>query len=100
MNNIDFYKRCSDIVGVETEITVHPPRMKRYDKNGKLIFRRDFQPTRWNNRKPGNGRFPGLGLIRAFSASQIHINIKDPELYGVYKSYESALEALQEVFGK
>jgi hypothetical protein len=32
---------------------------------------RDFQrrttnKTRWNMRGPGNGRFPGFGLIRAF----------------------------------
>lgn len=97
MNNIDFYKRCSDIVGIETEITVHTPRMKKFDKNGKEIFR-PRHITRWNNRKPGNGRFPGLGIIRAFSAGQIHINIKNPTLTGVYTSYESALSALVEVF--
>jgi len=100
MDNIEFYKRCSAIVGIETEITVHPPIIKRFDKNGKEIFRPKFRLTRWNNRKPGNGRFPGLGLIRAFSSNQIHINIRNPDLCGVYKSYESALEALQNVFDK
>lgn len=45
-----FYARCAALLG-----TV-------YDC---LPFEHAYR-TRWNNRRPGGGRFPGFGLVRAF----------------------------------
>ena len=39
--------------------------------------RRDHARTRWNNRKPGSGRFPGCGIIRIFG-DEVHIAIRAP----------------------
>jgi hypothetical protein len=36
------------------------------------------QPNRWNNRHPGNGRFPGFGTIRMHSPGQIHVSLRQP----------------------
>ena len=34
--------------------------------------------TRWNNRRPGNGRFEGFGLVRYFGPNLIHVAITNP----------------------
>lgn len=47
----EFYETCAKIIDVEHEF--NSPVRKR---------------TRWNNRKLGNGRFPGFGLIRHFGS--------------------------------
>ena len=49
--------------------------------------------TRWNNRKPGNGRFEGYGLVRYFGPSLIHMVFSTPEAY-VNKTFTSADDAL------
>ena len=51
--------------------------------------------TRWNNRKPGNGCFPGKGLIRMFGPNLIHVMLHSPKMSGVYKSEEDALTAIK-----
>jgi hypothetical protein len=35
-------------------------------------------PNRWNNRHPGNGRFPGYGTIKMFSPTSIHVCLRAP----------------------
>lgn len=35
-------------------------------------------PNRWNNRNPGNGRFPGFGTIRMYGPNYIHISLRQP----------------------
>ena len=35
-------------------------------------------PNRWNNRHPGNGRFPGFGTIKMFSPTSIHVCLRAP----------------------
>lgn len=35
-------------------------------------------PNRWNNRHPGNGRFPGFGTVRYFSPTCIHVCLHAP----------------------
>lgn len=44
-----FYARCGEILGIEHDWQ-------------EPVFKR----TRWNNRKLGNGRFPGFGLVQTF----------------------------------
>jgi len=35
-------------------------------------------PNRWNNRHPGNGRYPGFGTIRMHAPNQIHVSLRHP----------------------
>jgi hypothetical protein len=35
-------------------------------------------PNRWNNRRPGNGRFPGFGVVRLYSPNAIHVCLHAP----------------------
>jgi hypothetical protein len=35
-------------------------------------------PNRWNNRHPGNGRFPGFGTIRMHAPNHIHVALRQP----------------------
>jgi hypothetical protein len=58
----EFYRECARLLG-----TVHtyrpwigPP------------------PNRWNNRHPGNGRFPGFGTIRMHAPNRIHVALRHP----------------------
>lgn len=83
MTNDEFYLRCAEIVGVETVLT---ERSKYYRRN------------RWNNRKPGNGRFPGVGIIRVFG-SQVHVALTKPEtIQRIFMSKEESLAFLETVF--
>lgn len=51
--------------------------------------------TRWNNRSPGNGRFPGHGLVRYFGPSVIQVSLINPPVSGLFGDPESALEAIR-----
>ncbi len=57
-----FYARCAEILGVEHEYRPWTGR----------------GPNRWNNRKPGNGRFPGRGTVRYFAPDAIHVCLHSP----------------------
>lgn len=79
MTNEDFYHKCADILGVE------------YDGEP---FRYRYR-TRWNNRKPGSGRYPGYGIIRKFG-SQIHVALTKPiQHHGIYNSEEEVYTFLR-----
>ena len=79
MNNEDFYNRCAELLGVE------------YDCQP---FEYPYR-TRWNNRKPGSGRFEGRGIIRKFG-SQIHVALTKPiQHHGIYNSEEEVLTFLK-----
>jgi len=49
-------------------------------------------PNRWNNRRPGNGRFPGYGTVRYFAPGVIHVCLHAPS--AVNRTARSADEAL------
>ncbi len=51
--------------------------------------------TRWNNRQPGNGRFPGFGIVRRFSSDRIHLQLHNPTISGVFDSEEAAFQAIR-----
>ena len=75
----DFYLKCADILGVEYD---GEPFQYRYR-------------TRWNNRKPGSGRYPGYGLIRKFG-SQIHVAFTNPiSHHAIYNSEEEVYTFLR-----
>lgn len=76
-----FYDECARILGAPHAYRNPPGRI-----------------TRWNNRAPGNGRFPGRGLIRVFGPHHIQISLRRPvELHLLCHSTEEALKALRAV---
>ncbi len=50
--------------------------------------------SRWNNRAPGNGRFPGHGLVRMFGPAVIHVSLYAPRLNAQFTSAEAAIAAI------
>lgn len=60
----DFYKRCSEILGIDHVWNTPVPHR-----------------TRWNNRNIGNGRFPGFGLIRIYGDKFVVTSRKGTKLY-------------------
>jgi hypothetical protein len=63
MTNEQFYAECAALLGTSHE---GEPFQYRYR-------------TRWNNRTPGQGRFPGKGIIRVFGNS-VHVALTDPAI--------------------
>lgn len=59
MSNEEFYIRCAEIIGISYECSPFPY----------------YKRTRWNNRNPGSGRYPGFGIIRKFG-DQIHVSLR------------------------
>lgn len=98
MNKKEFYKECSKIVGVEIAYDESSEPKPRISRRTGETYTPMTNATRWGGREPGNGRVPGFGLIRVFNLSCIQINIKNPNLAGVYTSCEDALQALRQKF--
>jgi len=79
MDDKEFYDRCADALGTEHEY---------------LPFAHHAR-TRWNNRRPGSGRFPGCGIIRIFG-DEIHIAITSPvPIHERIKGRSDAIELLE-----
>ena len=79
MTNEEFYHKCAELLGVEYDCK---PFQYRYR-------------TRWNNRKPGSGRYPGFGIIRKFG-NQIHVALTYPITHThVYHNEDEVFELLQ-----
>ena len=62
----------------------------------------DYKPftmhrkRRWFKRSPGNGRYPGFGLIRMFSPNCIHVILQHPtKINKLCKSPDDALELIR-----
>ena len=73
-----FYQQCAERLGAH-----HHYRPFPYSRR-----------TRWNAREPGNGRFPGFGLIR-LSGDTVHMQLRAPA--GVnrwFATREAALDFL------
>lgn len=51
--------------------------------------------TRWNNRQPGNGRFPEFGLVRLFGDT-VQIILRQPkEINATIEGRQAALDYLE-----
>lgn len=83
MTREEFYKRCGELIGCEYEFIVQGKRVGS-----------PTPASRWGGRIPGNGRYPGHGIIRVFTPKCIHVNLKSPKISGEFKSYEEVLERL------
>lgn len=86
----DFYTRCAELLNTTHEFSA-PTRAVSYPHHSGGI--RNITKTRWNFRHPGNGRFPGHGLVRAFGEN-VQVNLYDPVLVGQYESRQAALDAI------
>lgn len=56
--------------------------------------------TRWNNREPGNGRYPGHGLVRRFNASSIAVNLHTPVVTGCFNSEQAVFVAIKNAINR
>lgn len=89
----DFYGECAEILGTEHQYRDGVPRPK-IDRDGK-IYTPTSRGTRWGGREPGNGRFPGFGLIRLFG-NTVQIQLTEPKrLSGIFNSKQEALSFLR-----
>ena len=73
----DFYGQCAEILGTEHQFRDGVPGPKM-DRNGN-IYTPTTRATRWGGREPGNGRFPGFGMIRLFWPDTVQINLLKPK---------------------
>ena len=81
MDNEYFYHKCAELLGVEYDCQPFP-----WTHSNR---------TRWNNRAPGSGRYPGYGIIRKFG-NQIHVALSKPiSHHGIYDSEEEVFTFLQ-----
>ncbi len=96
MDKKEFYAKCSEIIGVETEYIDRSPS-KRFNRQTGKIYTPMTRKSRWGGREPGNGRFPNVGLIRVYG-STVHISLKNPKFSETFNSYEDAISALEEIF--
>lgn len=76
----EFYQACAKLLGAEHEYQPYPYRRR----------------NRWNNRRPGNGRFPGFGVIRLYG-DRAHIQLRAPVRMSLWCSHEEALEFLKAI---
>ena len=79
MERMEFYNKCAELL--ECSNYVGEP----------FEFRKR---TRWNNRKAGQGRFPGHGVIRRFSDNLIMVLLRDPNISCLCHSEEEVFEKL------
>lgn len=73
-----FYCEVAEILGLESPFETNPYKYYR---------------TRWNNRKPGNGRFEGYGLVRYFGPNLVHVVLQKPKK--INETFTSTSEALK-----
>lgn len=96
MSQEEFYRECGRLLGVETQYKDATPK-PRWSHSAQAIVKLPTKATRWSGREPGNGRFPGCGVIRIFSASCIHVALKHPvQVNRSFPSYEAVLLLLEE----
>ena len=80
----EFYAKCSELLNVKHKYYKPVPRR-----------------TRWNTRLIGNGRYPGFGVIRIFSKTNIYVMshkgcqtyTNEEEVYAVLKGSRNTLLA-------
>ena len=97
MKQSEFYDQCAELLNTKSLYEEQPEMVTKYSRETGEPYKPMTRATRWGGREPGNGRFPGHGLIRVFSPSVIHVNLTHPKFSGQFTSFESVLEALAKV---
>jgi hypothetical protein len=84
MDDASFHAAVAALLGAED---AYRPNAKAYR-------------TRWNDRKAGNGRYPGFGIVRRFG-DEVQIAIRRPiEMQRNFATTDEAIEALTEALGE
>lgn len=97
MDKEDFFNRCADILNTEHKYVDLKPR-KRVDRTTGQIIQTDSAYSRWGPRIPGNGRFPGFGIIRVYSSQMIHVLLTKPKKVNkILNSYDEVLTLLKDI---
>lgn len=78
MNNKEFYAKVAELLDTTTD----GEPFKYYKR------------TRWNNRIPGQGRFPGRGIVRIFG-DQIHVALNNPPTHQIFQCQTECLIFLE-----
>jgi hypothetical protein len=99
MNQEEFYAACAAIIGAAHHYEDKRPRYLKWDRKNEVYYRPMTKAGRRSGREPGNGRFPGIGLVRDFGAV-IHVSLTEPLISRSFDSYASALAFLREVFAE
>lgn len=73
----EFYNKIAELLGTQ-HVYVQPVTYMR----------------RWGKRTPGNGRFPGHGVIRVHASDRIHFAFYTPAFSKTFKSFDEALVGL------
>ena len=71
-----FYEKCAELLGTTYECKPFPY----------------CRPTRWNNRSPGQGRYPGFGQIRKFG-NGFYVSLRHPISHQKYYRLEDEVFA-------
>lgn len=77
-----FYETCADLLGTTYECESFPW----------------YKRTRWNNRSPGSGRYPGFGIIRKFG-NNFHVSLRHPVVHNaIYRSEDEVFTFLKSLY--
>lgn len=75
----EFYEKCAELLGTTYDCKPFPY----------------YKRTRWNNRAPGSGRYPGFGIIRKFG-DIIHVALTHPVCHTkIYTSEQDVYDFLE-----
>lgn len=97
MNKEEFFNECAKIFKIEHNYA-NLRRLQKIDRTTGKIIQTNSSYCRWGPRTPGNGRFPGFGLVRVFSPSQIFVNLNNPvKISQEFKSFEEVIEFLKKI---
>ncbi len=80
IEDIEFYRRCAEILGTTYDCQPFTGHVR----------------NRWNNRRPGNGRFPDHGIVRLFG-DHVQIALRRPCV--VQRNVEGRQTALDLIAG-
>lgn len=82
MTKEEFYEKVSEIARTDFTYIVPVSRI-----------------TRWNNRKAGNGRIPGCGIVRMYGENLIHVSLTSPtQVNRTFNSVSEVLGFLEQIF--
>jgi len=97
MNKEEFFNECAKILGTEHNYVDLKP-LKRYNRITGKMTQTGSAYTRWGPRIPGNGRFPGFGLIRVFGPTNIFVALHHPiAINQQFKNFDEVLEFLRNI---
>jgi len=93
MEKKEFYDKIASILGASHEYSTFNDVIYRFI-DGKPC---PTNATRWGGRSPGNGRFPGFGIVRLYG-NTVHIALTKPiGINAICTSKEEAVEMIEKI---